>query len=119
LLYIYASDGTTQLGLDTSGSNAEVVDLPASVAGGQMIYALVEGIEARTANQYGLVVSFELPVPDAGPASDGGEASDGGDLTDGGSDDEDGGSEDAGLLDAGVEDAGPADAGLLPDGGAR
>jgi hypothetical protein len=117
VLDVYASDGTTVLGSDTSGNDAEVVDVSASIAGGQTIYALVEGLETRSANQYSLVVSFELPVPDAGSVTDGGEA-DGGDQVDAGSDDG-GVAEDAGLVDAGDEDAGHADAGLLPDGGTR
>ncbi|MBS2028373.1 MAG: PPC domain-containing protein [Deltaproteobacteria bacterium] len=105
-LYVYASDGTTLLGQSATSNATELVQLGPSKVAGARAYALVQGGDARSENQYTLSVVYRTDEPDAGPVDAG--PVDAGDV--------DGGASDAGQADAGNSDAG-SDGGPSDGGG--
>ena len=65
-LYVYAADGTTLLGSSATNADTEQVQLGPQVAGGARIYALVQGGDPRSQNQYSLAAAYRSDEPDAG-----------------------------------------------------
>ena len=110
-LYVYASDGTTLLGQSATSNATELVQLGPSKVAGARVYALVQGGDTRSENQYTLAVVYRTDEPDAGVLDAG--PVDAGPVDAG---DVDGGASDAGQADAGHSDAGP-DGGPSDGGG--
>jgi len=65
-LYVYAADGTTLLGSSATNADTEQVQLGPQAAGGARIYALVQGGDPRSQNQYSLAAAYRSDEPDAG-----------------------------------------------------
>lgn len=84
-LALLASDGATVLAADATASPQKQLALDAAQAGGQRLFARVQGADPRSENQYSLGVAYRFPPPDAGSSSsDGGGSVDGGRADGGG-----------------------------------